>query len=130
MEADKRSVFPATEASSSWPRLSAILARGCCVLPVALMFLTGIVSTWVKSLGISDLVWSWIALAAFIAASAAVLVQQLLKRRRGATPPEVQPLPGSEIFQIPLHVPARQGTFIRLPRRGAVHAKSHLHCPR
>lgn len=89
MEADKRSVCPATEASSSWPRLSAILAAGCCVLPVALMFLTGIVSTWIKSLGISELVWSWIALGAFTAASTAVLVQQLLKRCRGRYSPTV-----------------------------------------
>lgn len=62
-------------------RLSAVLAAGCCVLPVAMMFVAGFVTRWVSSLGISDDAWSWIALGAVAAAAAAMFLRRLWNRR-------------------------------------------------
>lgn len=65
-------------------RLTAVLAAGCCVLPIAIMFLSGLLARWVSSLGISDVVWSWIALGAFAAVVAAVFLRLLWNRRAAA----------------------------------------------
>ncbi|MEX2239495.1 MAG: hypothetical protein WD775_02255 [Burkholderiales bacterium] len=51
-------------------RLSAPLARGCCVLPITLMYVGGLVTVWARNLGLSDKAWSWIALGALAAAAA------------------------------------------------------------
>lgn len=67
-----------------------MLAAGCCVLPVALMFVSGIVAGWVASLGISDAAWSWIAQCAVVAVAAVVFLRQLWNRRCAATSGEHQ----------------------------------------
>jgi uncharacterized membrane protein len=63
---------------------SSVLAAGCCVLPIAIMYATGIAAQWVAGFGISDKAWSWIALSGLAAALAAVLLRQLWNRRCAA----------------------------------------------
>lgn len=83
MEAEKRNDSKATESRDSPARLEAILAGGCCALPIALMFLIGILNTWVASFGISDKAWSWITLGVLAAAAlATVLLRRWIVRRR------------------------------------------------
>lgn len=85
MEADGSKNREPDQSAGYAPRLNALLAAGCCVLPVAIMFVSGLVARWVASLGISDKVWSWIALGAVAAVAAVVFLRQLWNRRRAAT---------------------------------------------
>lgn len=81
MEADESKNCEPDPSTGYWPRLNAVLAAGCCVLPVAIMFVSGIVAGWVASLGISDAAWSWIAQGAVVAVAAVVFLRQLWNRR-------------------------------------------------
>lgn len=88
MEADESKNREPDQSTGYGATLSAVLAAGCCVLPVALIFVSGLVARWVSSLGISDVAWSWIALGALAAAVAAVFLRLLWNRHCAARPGE------------------------------------------
>lgn len=90
MEADESKNREPGRSTSYEERLSALLAGGCCVLPIAIMFVAGLVANWVSSLGISDVAWSWIALGALAAVAAGVFLRLLWSRRCAARPGEKQ----------------------------------------